>query len=344
MSYITILKEGIRVVNRNWQLVLIQMATMLFSFASFFFIVGIPIGIAFVIFGMDFTEILRLRNIESLFIGSAELLNKYFAMALVLFLSIIIYVIAVSVTWIFAIAGVAGILKDSIVDSNQRFYFRVFFSEGKHNFFPVMGYVILVSLIFIGIAFLLGIGGGAASKIIETARTQEETLAVFMSIFFVLLLLSIGLVLIVFTLSMSFYGIAYVVFNKQGAMRSLVDTVKFLLRSPSSIAFYVFVMGLYILASLLVLIISSPFTLIPIIGTVLTFPLQILNYFVQSYMSLIMIASMFVFFYRHEIAPAGPNGVIDIYAQEATEPSQSPEQMAEQSSGQQKTPPQNPSQ
>ncbi len=342
MSYLAILKEGIKVVNKNWQLVLIQMATMLYSFASFFFIVGIPIGIAFIIFGLDFTEILRLRNIESLFIGSAELLNKYFAMALVLFLSIIIYVLSVSLIWVFAIAGVAGILKNSIIDSNQRFYFRAFFREGKDNFFPVMGFVILISLVFIVIAFLLGIGGGAASKIIDTARTQEETLAVFMSIFFILLLLSVGLVVIFFTLSMSFYGIANVVFIKQGAMRSLTDTVKFLLRSPSSIVFYVLVMGLYILAGLIILIISSPFTLIPIIGTILAFPLQILNYFVQSYMSLIMIASMFVFFYRHEIEPSQSNGVIDISAQEATVPSPSQDMTADQSAGGHQTPPQNP--
>lgn len=344
MSYITTLKEGLKIVNRNWQLVLIQMVTMLFSFASFFLIVGIPIGIAFIIFGLDFTEILRLRNLESLFIGSAELLNKYFAMALVLFLSIIIYMLSVSIVWIFTIAGVAGVLKNNIIDGTQKFYFRSFFREGTANFFPVMGFSILIGLVFLVIAFVLGLGGGLASKIVDSAKSQEETLALFISIFFILLLLSVGLALIFFTLSLTFYGVANVVFIKEGAVKSFADTVRFLLRRPTSIGFYIFVMALYMLAGLIIIIISSPFTLIPIIGTILAFPFQIINYFVQSYMSLIMIASMFLFYYRLQIEPFQSNGVIDISAEEAPQPSPAQETRDSQPSEELKRPPQSPSQ
>ncbi len=342
MSYIAHLKEGIRTVNRNWQLVFIQMATMFFSFAAFFLIVGIPIGIAFIIFGLDFTEILRLRNLESLFIGSAELMNKYFAMALVLFLSIIIYVLSVSVVWIFAIAGVAGVLKNSIIDRDSRFYFRSFFKEGRDNFSPIMGFSIIVALLFLCVAFVFGLCGGVASNIIDSAKTQEETLALFLSIFFILLLLSFGLTVIFVTLSLTFYGIAQVVFLKLGAIKSLLATMRFLTRHPTAVVFYILVTALYLLAGFVMLLISSPFTLIPIIGTILAFPLQIVNYLLQSYMSLIMIASMFHLFYGLQSQPAHSIEETDTSAEPISEPEPIPHQTDSPEGDESQRPPQNP--
>lgn len=320
MLYFDLLKEGFSTVNKNWQLVLIQMATMLFSFTAFFIIVGIPIAIAFIIFGLDFTEILRIRSLESLFIGSAELLNKYFAMALVVLLSLIIYVLSVSVMWIFAIGAVAGVLKDNILNREKKFSFSTFFREGKDNFLPVMGFSIVISLLFIIIAFLLGFVGKFSSNIVESARTQEESLAVFLSIFFSLLMISLGLLLIFVALSVTFYGIAMVIFQRKSAIRSLVETTRFIFSKPSSVGFYIFVMVAYIIAGLIVILISSPFTLIPVIGSILSFPFQIINYFIQSYMSLLMIAAMFHFYYKFYYQPLQPIVVEDISSQEGSEP------------------------
>lgn len=277
------------------------MLTMLLTFTAFILIVGIPIGIAFVIFGLDFTEILRLRNLESLFLGSAELLNKYFAMALVLFLSLIIYILSVTLLWVFTIGGVAGVIKNFVIEPVDHISLRMFFREGKQHFFSVLGFSAITGAIFIVVAFVLGVGGGLSRKIVDFARGQEETLALFLSIFFMLLLLSIGLFLIIVSLSITFYGIAYLVFNKTGAFKSISGTIRYLINKPSSVGFYIILMLGYLLMSFVVVFITSPFTLIPIIGAVLALPLQILNYAAQSYMSLVMIASMFHLFYHHNL-------------------------------------------
>lgn len=342
--YFDLLKDGFKTINKNWQLVLIQMSTMIFSFTAFFIIVGIPIAIAFIIFGLDFTDILRLKSFESLFMGSAELLNKYFLMALVILLSLIIYVLSVSVVWIYAIGGVAGVLKESIIHTDKRFSFGTFFKEGKDNFFPVMGFSVIISFVFIIIAFLLGFTGNMSSNIIESARMQEESLAVFLSIFFALLMISLGLMLIFIALSVTFYGIAMVIFYKTKAWKSFIDTIKFVFAKPSSVGFYIFIMIIYILSGLIVILISSPFTLIPIIGSILTFPLQIINYLIQSYTSLLMISAMFHFFYRFFYLPLQPIVIEDVSPEEVAETYPAPVGLEIRSEETPQKPPQNPSQ
>lgn len=327
MLLMTSFKNGINTINKNWHLILVQILTMLLTFTAFFLIVGIPIGIAFVIFGLDFTEILRLRNLESLFVGSAELLNKYFAMALVLFLSLIIYILSVTVLWVFTIGGVAGVIKNHVVEGGEHFSIRMFFREGKNHFFPVLGFSIFTGTLFIIVAFVLGIGGGLARKIIDTARGQEETLAMFLSIFFMLLLISIGLFLIIISLSVTFYGIAYLVFFKKGAFKSIIETFKYLFNKPSSVGFYVLLMLGYLVMSFIVVFVTSPFTLIPVIGAILALPLQILNYTAQSYMSLVMIASMFHLFFSHNFPPSDESThVSDTSPLPVEEPSDAPPQ------------------
>lgn len=319
---ITSFKKGINTINKNWYLIFVQMITMLLTFTAFFLIVGIPIGIAFVIFGLDFTEILRLRNLESLFIGSSDLLNKYFAMALVLFLSLIIYILFVTLLWVFTIGGVAGVIKNHVIEGGTTFLLRMFFREGKQQFFPVLGFSVITGAIFIIVAFILGIGGGFARKIIDSARGQEETLAVFLSIFFMLLLLSIGFFLIIISLSITFYGIAYLVFYKVGGYKAIIETSKYLFHKPSSVGFYVLLMLGYIAVSFILVFVTSPFTLIPIIGAILALPLQILNYSAQSYMSLVIIASMFHLFFYHHFPPSDKStDVSDISTQSTQEPS-----------------------
>lgn len=343
MNYFTTIRLGIETVNKNWHLVLIQMAAMLISVTVFFFTVGVPVGIAFVIFGLDFTELLRLKNIESLYIGSAELLDKYFVMALVMFLSITIYVLSVSVVWLFTIGGVAGVFKESILEG-KHFSLKSFFKEGKENFFPITGFSIIIGTLILAVAFVFGVFGGLSSRVIESAKTQEETLALFLSIFFILLLLSVGFTVITLTLAITLYGIAQVVTFRQKGLEAFFDTLRFLWRVPSTLAFCVFVLVLYLLAGFVIILISSPFTFIPIIGTILALPFQILNYSLQSYMSLVMIASVFHFFYGHQSLPFRSNEEIDTSAQAVSTPDPAPQDTESSAEVEHQRPPQSPSQ
>ncbi|MCC6347391.1 MAG: hypothetical protein IT388_09430 [Nitrospirales bacterium] len=306
MTYLSTIKEGIHIVHKNWQLVLAQFVSMILSCASFFVIVGVPIAVAFIMFGLDLTDILRFKDVVSAFKGSAELLHKYFGMALVILLSLLIYILFIIVLWTFTIAGTIGILARTIETGTQKFSLKEFFAEGKRLFFPVFLYSTFIGVLFITLAFILGILAGGASSVIEMARLQEATLSLFLGVFFFLVLLSIGLVLILVTLSGTVYGIACMTFTHSSPWAALKSTLRYLVSVPSSIAFYALLFIGYMVAGFFVILAGSPLTLIPFIGPVLSLPYQVITYLIQGYISLIMLASLFLYYYRTGFLPSLP--------------------------------------
>ncbi|GER93304.1 hypothetical protein A45J_1041 [hot springs metagenome] len=298
MSYIATIKEGIQTVHKNYQLVIIQFASMLLSCIGFFTIVGIPIAIAFIMFGLDLTEILRIKDIVSAFKGSAELLNKYFAMAIVIILSLLIYVAFIIALWIFTISGTIGVLRDSIIDADFKFKLKTFLREGRNFFSPVFFFSAMIGIAFIFLAFMLGLLGGGTSAIIEMAKAQEATLALFLGVFFSLIILSVGIFLIIVTLSITTYGIAHLSFQRSNTIETIKNTVRYIYSRPSSMGFYAILLIGYMVVGFLVILIGSPFTLIPIIGPILSLPYQLVTYVIQGYVSLVMLSSIFHYYYK----------------------------------------------
>jgi hypothetical protein len=296
--FIDTIKEGIHTVHKNWQLVLVQFVSMFLSFASFFIIVGIPIAVAFIMFGLDLTEILRLKDLASAFRGSAGLLQKYFGMAVVILLSLIVYLGFISVLLVFTIAGTTGIFSRTIKNELQAFTLREFWAEGKRLFSPVLIYTSVIGAIFIVLTFVLGIFVGGASTIIDIAKAQEATLGLFLGVFFFLLLLSLGLFLILITVAVAFYGSAYLVFNKVKAWKTLRGTLQYLYAVPSAVGLNAVLLFGYLFAGFMVLLAGTLIALIPYIGPVLLLPYQIATYFIQGYVSLLMLATLFCYYYK----------------------------------------------
>jgi len=306
MSYISIIKLGIKTIHRNWQLVLIQFASVILSCISFFVVVGIPIFIAFVMFGLDMTEILRLKDLVSVFKGSAELLQRYFLMAIVIILSFLIYLSFIVVLWIFTIGGTIGIIRNSILNETDRFTFRGFLNEGKTLFFPVFLFSSIISLIFLALTFILGLLGGGAAAIIEAAKTYEATLALFLGVFFSLALLSIGIFLILITLSITTYGTANLSFNRSGTMDTLKETMRYLYSRPSAVGFYSALLFGYMVIGFIVILVGSPLALIPVLGPLFSLPYQLVAYAIQGYISLAMLSSVFHYYYSTAYLPQLP--------------------------------------
>lgn len=302
-QYIDTMKEGVRTVHRNWQLILVQFFSMFLSFASFFIIVGIPIFVAFVMFGLDLTEILRLKDLVSVFKGSAGLLQKYFGMAVVVLLSLLIYLSFISVLLVFTIAGTIGIFAKTITNEILKFTLKEFWLEGKRLFFPVLMYTSAIGAIFILLTFILGIFVGGASTIIDIAKAQEATLGLFLGVFFFLLLLSVGLFLILITVAVASYGSAYLVFNKAGAWATLKETLKYLYAFPAAVGLNAVLLFGYLFTGFAVLLVGTLFALIPIAGPILLLPYQLATYFIQGYVSLIMLATLFSYYYKTGYVP-----------------------------------------
>ncbi len=296
MTNIAAIKAGIHTVNRNWQLLFVQFIAFVLSGLSFFIIVGIPIAIAFIIFGLDLTEILRLKDLISVFRGSAELLNKYFAMALIILFSLLIYLSVILVAWVFALGGTIGILAKSIRNEITKFSLKTFFSEGKRLFVPLSVFSSIIGVIFLFIAFILGILVGTASTVIDIAKSYEATFGLFISFFCSLVLMSVGITLILLTLSAAIYGTANLVFDQSRSVTALKETVRYLYSKPAAIGFYTVVLMGYMGIGFIVILIGAPLTFVPVIGPLISLPYQLFTYMFQGYLSLVMLASVFHYY------------------------------------------------
>jgi hypothetical protein len=331
MQYISILKEGAAVAGKNWQLIFVQFLFMVLSFLSLLVIVGIPLAVSFVIFGLDLTEILRQRNLIGVFQIAAAMLRKSLPIVIFVILGFVLYVASIIAMWIFAFAGTIGSVARTILNG-QKFSARFFWAEAKRLFFPVFIFTNVAGFGFAILALIMGLLSESSRKIISIAETQEATLAVFLSIFFFLVLLSVGLFLFFVTLEVAFYGCGYLVFNRPRPFKAFRQIADYLYRHPSAhLLMGILVIG-YLAAGSIVVTITSLLALIPTVGPALAMPFQFLSQAAHGYVSLIILASIFLFYYRTGYLPSlpAPRDVTeDTYQTPADEPLQAPVEKAE---------------
>lgn len=304
MTYSDAIKNGFRLVNKNWQLVLIQFGMMLVNCIGFFVFVGIPLAVAFVIFGLDLTEMTELKNLLGTMRDASEIITKYLGLIIVLVVSFVVYLFVAASVGLYVFGGSAGMIGRAVRDSADRFNMNTFFSEGKRLFWPLAGFTAIIGVIFIGIAFILGVFGGGIGVIISIAKGYETTLAVVLGIFLSLLLFCIGLALIISSIAITLYGTAAIVLKGTGPWQATKDTIKYLYRNPAALWLYCLVFGGYVLATFLLVLLGMPFSLIPIIGAIIAIPYQIFSYALQSYLGLVIVAVIFIYYFSTEVKPS----------------------------------------
>jgi hypothetical protein len=301
MTYSEAIKGGFRIVNRNWQLVLIQLSLVFISSIGFFIIVGIPLAIAFIIFGIDLTGMADFHDVVKILKGPSDILSKYFGLFLIILACLLLYLILIALLGIYVFGGSIGIMGRSLRDSSLKFHIRTFFGEAKRLFLRLLAFTSFVGIIFIVIAFMLGILGGGIAALVSYAQTQDSTLALFFGTFFSLILIMIAAILILGILSLTLYGIASLSFKETGSVKSIQEAWQFMTKHPNAFWLYTILFAGYLLASFLLVLFSYPFTLIPIIGTILSFPYQLISYAFETYLGLIIIAAILNFYYSTEI-------------------------------------------
>lgn len=302
MSYTEAIKDGFRVVNRNWQLVLIQAGLMFATLIGFVIFVGLPLAIAFIIFGIDLTELSRINDVFRILSNPSELVARYLWLVIFILACVLIYIILLLSLGIFVFGGAIGVLGRSIKDSREVFHIKTFISEGKRLFSPLIGFTSVIGLIFIVLAFIIGIFGGAIAASVSLAKEHGAALGLFIGLFFSLILFILGLALIIATLAVTIYGAASLSMKGLGAVKATKEAVLYLYKHGGAFYLYALVFGGYVVVSFIILLPGYPLGFIPIIGPLLTFGYQLFISIVQSYLGLAMIAVIFNYYYSSTTA------------------------------------------
>lgn len=307
MTYSEALKSGFSLINHRWQLIVVQVGTMMINCMGFFIMVGIPLGIAFIIFGLDLTSIADAKDIFSIFRHPAELFSKYFGLILLVVTSFLIYLLVAATFGLYVFGGSIGTIGMTLLEPDTKFSMSGFFKEAKKIFFPLMWFSFAAGMIFLILAFILGLFGGGIAAIVSAAKTQDSTLALFLGIFLTLILILIGLSIIFGVLSVTVYGFAILFFKGEGSLKTLKKALGFIWNNQKAFLLYVFLFAGYFFVSFMMMLLVYPFKLIPIVGAILSFPVQILSYIVQSYLGLVVIASVFSYYFNSEVKKPEPS-------------------------------------
>ena len=301
MTNIEAIKDGFRLINRNWQLILVQLGMVIISTIGFFIIVGIPLAIAFIIFGIDLTGLTDLKDIFKILKEPSAIISRYFGLFFIIIASFMLYIILIALFGIYIFGGSVGVLGRSLKDRTLRFSMHTFFDEAKKLFTRLFGFTTVIGILVIIAAFILGILGGSVAALVSFAKSQDSTLALFFGTFFSLILIIIALALILGIISITLYGIASLFFKGTGPIKSLKEVIHYLIRHPNAFWLYTVLCGVYILTSFLMILLGYPFTLIPVIGVILSFPYQLIYYAFQTYIGLAVIATILSYYYSTEI-------------------------------------------
>jgi len=307
MSYIEAIKEGLRIIHRVWQLLLVQLGMVILSGIGFFVFVIIPLAIAFVIFSIDLTGIAGIEDVLRLFKSTSDPLSRYFGLVLIVVSGFFTYIILAAIFSIYVFAGSVGVIGNAQEDKTMRFSMPIFFSEAKRLFLPMLGFTSVVGVIFIAAAFVLGILAGGVMALVAFVKSQDSTLALFLSLFFSLLLTIIALIVLIGILSITMYGVAALVMKGTGPVKSLRESVYYVASHPNAFWLYALLFGGYIFISFVLILLGYPFNLIPVVGPLLSFSYQIVSSAFQTYIGLSIIASLFAYYRFTEIPRETPD-------------------------------------
>jgi hypothetical protein len=301
MGFLEVIKEGLKVVHRIWQLLLVQLGMVVLSGIGFFVFVGIPLAIAFILFSIDLTGIAEIRDIFRLLKEPSDILSKYFGLVLIVIGGFLIYILLAATFSICVFGGTVGIIGKALRDKTLKFSMHTFFSEAKRLFLPMLGFTSLVGIILIATAFVLGVLGGGIVALVSFVKSQDSTLALFLGLFFSLILVIIALIFLLGILAITMYGTAVLSMKGLGPVKSLKEASHYILRHPNAFWLYSILLGGYVLSSFFLILLGYPFKLIPVIGTIISLPYQFISYTFQTYIGLAIIATLFTYYYSTEI-------------------------------------------
>ncbi|UCG77977.1 MAG: hypothetical protein JSV21_10490 [Nitrospirota bacterium] len=296
MTYRSAIKEGFRLINSNWQLVVVKFVAMIINVLLLFVLFLLPVIISVAVIGIDTEPFQDMRSIPE---NLSTIVSNYLVLFIIAAFFLLVYLLVASVISIYVYGASAGIIADSIRSASEKFSMRRFFRSGKELFMPVFGFLAVVLLLVIVVMLIVLLITIALAAFVDYLGQFESGMSTFISMFLILLSIALMLFLITFSLAVIFYGSAVLVLDRKGAFESTREAVSYLYRRPAAYWLYCILLGCIILTSVVLTLIGFAFSEIPVVGAIMYIPFQFFTSVAQSYIGLIVLAAVFIY-YRSE--------------------------------------------
>jgi len=294
LNLFSAINEGLKTVHKNYQLLFIHFAFLFIAFFGVFFFLGIPLGIFFVIFGVDLTDILKGSFIE-IVISSINLFKKFLIFAIFFLLSLLIYIFFVAGLWVYIFSGTLGIIYQYL-SKGLTFNFKEFHQYGKKFFWKVGFYSIFSTLLLIMFTFIYSLISNINNSFIEFLRQYSHSVSVFFSVFMYLTILLAALVTFIVLISFILFGYYGIVGRNLKILETIKESKELILKNPNCIikAFLLFI--IYILTGGFILFLGFPLAIIPKVGTILAALYQFITQFAHIYITMVLFSTFFAYY------------------------------------------------
>lgn len=295
MNFFICINDGLKTVHKNYQLLLIHFAFLFISFFGLFFILSIPLGILFVIFGIDLTDILKGSFIE-IFLSSVNIMKKFLIFAIIFIITLFLYVILIISLWIYILSGTIGTMCEYLREGKV-FTLKGFHQNGKKFFWKVAFFTVFSLIIFICLSVIFGFLSEISSKIVKFL-SQWKSVSMFFSVFIYLSMLLTGVIVFLLWITFTLFGFFGIFIKNFTVIETIKETKKLIILYPQSIARAGLLFVIYLLAGGIILSFSPLLAIIPRVGTILVAVYQFIIQFAHIYISMVVFAAFLSYYIR----------------------------------------------
>ncbi len=300
------IREGIKLTNRNLQLILVRIAVAVINLTALFIFLGVPLVVAITYLGFDFANAGDL--LPDFIDNPFEITSKYIGLAALFIVSLIVYLMFSSSLFLYALGGTLGTLKNSVVNSRYRFSLALFLREANRNFSRLLWLLSLVSFVIITALILLTIMGGIVVAVIHSGFGAESIFETFINSFMAIFISIIAIIIFLVAIVFAIYSIVISIIEGKGAVDSAKKTFEFLGQKPHAILFYLVLLAGMIFMSLIFYGFQIPVRLVPLMSPFLDVFFYVINAFFHSYLALIMWSSLTVYYVKKTDYPVYDKG------------------------------------
>ncbi len=291
------IKEGFHITHRNWQVILLKIAVTIISLVGVFFFIGIPIAVAIIFMSVD------IANIKDILPGimsenPLEFLSKYLGLVILMLISLTLYLTIVSVLMLYVFGGMLGVLRNAALNIQYKFSLSSFFKEAKKFFFPLLWLFSIALLVITVVVIVFGILVGVVISAIYAFKESGTTLSVFVTSFFSLLIIFLSIIVGLASVIFTVYAAIALVVEKNGVADSFKNAWNFVKNKPMAFLFYIILVIGIIAVNITLKILGGSFSMIPVVGLLISIPFQLIYYVVQSYLGVVMWSSLLVFYIK----------------------------------------------
>jgi hypothetical protein len=290
------IKEGFALTNKNLQVTVIRVVAAIISFITLIFSLAIPVIAAIFYLGLDISSAQDLWPF--LQDNPFAFVSRYLGVIMFLVFSLMIYMVFISMLFIYVLGGSVGVLRNAAVNLSYKFSLSSFLGEAGQNFGRLCRMLSLAGLYLIVLLAASLFFSAVVTIVINFISGSTTFIGMYFKSFFLVAVIVLGSITFIAAFVFSVFAVVICVIERQGAADALKKTFDFLKDNPMSFVYCLLLFFGAAVLSVLLFTFKLPFSMVPFLGPPMGIVLSFMSVLIQSYISVAVWASLVAYYLK----------------------------------------------